>query len=150
MSSHRTHGKQRTTKYVLELSSELSQMAKVEPFLLKVNKALHLDEVQFNKLFLATSEAVTNSIIHGNRMNPRKKVTVVCVVTPKGVTVHVCDSGRGFDRNRLPNPLAKENLLNESGRGIFLMRTLMDSVEWKNRNGTEVVMKLRTKQPPAR
>jgi serine/threonine-protein kinase RsbW len=130
------------------LRSDLSQMPKVEPFLMKVNKALHFDEVDFNKLFLATTEAVTNSIVHGNRQNTRKKVTITCVINSRTVTVHVHDEGAGFNVHDLPNPLTKKNIMNETGRGIFLIRTVMDSVKWKQHDGTEIVMKLKRKTPP--
>lgn len=120
-------------------------MAKVEPFLLKINKTLHLDGVEFNKLFLATSEAVTNGIIHGNKLDPKKKVIVSCLVNFRTITMCVHDEGSGFDAHHLPNPLAKENLMSESGRGIFLIRTLMDSVKWRKGDGTEIIMKLKRK-----
>lgn len=137
--------KTHTQKFTLVLRSTPSQVAKVEPFLLKVNRVLHLDEVEFNKLFLATSEAVTNAIMHGNKQDPRKKVTITCLINSRTVTVCVHDEGRGFNANHLPNPLAKENLMNESGRGIFLIRTVMDSVKWKRHDGMEIVMKLKRK-----
>jgi len=127
------------------LRSSLSQMAKVEPFLLKINKVLHLDEVEFNKLFLATSEAVTNGIVHGNKLNPKKKVIVTCLVNLRTITMCVHDEGTGFNAHHLPNPVAKENLLNENGRGIFLIRTVMDSVKWRKVDGTEIIMKLKRK-----
>jgi serine/threonine-protein kinase RsbW len=137
--------KDHTKKFTLVLRSSLSQMAKVEPFLLKINKVLHLDEVEFNKLFLATSEAVTNGIVHGNKLNPKKKVIVTCLVNLRTITMCVHDEGMGFNAHHLPNPVAKENLLNENGRGIFLIRTVMDSVKWRKVDGTEIIMKLKRK-----
>lgn len=145
MVSHKTSKKPK--EFVLILSSDLSQVTKVEPFLVKVNRALRLDEVQFNQLFLATSEAVTNSIIHGNKRNSNKKVIITCEIDSGNVIVRVHDEGKGFNEHRLHNPLAKEHLMNEGGRGIFLMRTLMDNVRWKKRGGTEVIMKLKIKKP---
>jgi serine/threonine-protein kinase RsbW len=130
-------------RFQLVLRSILSEVSKVEPFLLKVNKKLKLDEVQFNKMFLAVSEAVTNGIIHGNKQDPKKKVKVVCECEERSVVIHVSDQGSGHDFNSLPNPLAKKNLLNENGRGIFLIRTLMDNVRFfRSDHGLEVVMRL--------
>lgn len=128
------------------MKSALIQVPKIERFLVKVNQVLHLNEVQFNKLFIATSEAVNNSILHGNQSDPKKKVTVMCEIGPKTVTVRVRDEGGGFDQKSLRNPLLKVNLLRENGRGIFLMRTLMDKVRFsRTPRGAEVVMKMRLK-----
>lgn len=134
-------------KFTLVLRSNLVYVPKVERFLLKVNRLLHLDEVQFNKLFVATSEAVNNGILHGNNRNPNKKITVTCEVDTKSVIVRVRDEGKGFDFKHLLNPVKKENLLLENGRGIFVMRTLMDKVEYSiTPEGAEVVMKLNVKR----
>lgn len=131
---------------MLVVRSELVHIPEIERFLVKVNRRLHLDEVQFNKLFIATTEAVNNGILHGNKGDPEKKVTVICEVGARAVTVRVRDEGLGFDRKKVRNPLLKENLLRENGRGIFLMRTLMDTVQYAlTREGAEVVMKLRLK-----
>ena len=125
------------------LRSTLSNLSEVEPFLMKVNRLLKLDEVQFNKLYLATTEAITNGIIHGNKQNPGKKVTITCEVNKKSVVVRVSDEGGGYDLRRTPNPLLKKNILKENGRGIFLMRTLMDDVKsTRTPKGLEVVLKM--------
>ena len=88
---------------------------------------------------ISVSELVNNAIIHGNRMNASKKVRVECEILPGWLMVIVEDQGRGFKPEAVGNPLKKENLLKESGRGIFLMRTLMDKVEFEsNRTGTQV------------
>ena len=136
-------------KFVLVLPSKLSQLSKVEGFLAKANVVMHLDEVQFNKLYLAASEAVTNGILHGNKQDPGKKVTLVCEVGGRSVVLRVRDEGNGHDFSHLVNPLDKDNLIKENGRGIFLMRTLMDAVRFQKHNGgLEVVMKLIRHNPP--
>ena len=128
-------------KYVLVLNSNPKQVVKVEGFLLKVNEKLRLDEIKYNKLLVATTEAVNNSIIHGNKRDPKKKVVITCELNSRNIVVRVHDEGEGIDVSKLPNPLAKENLLRENGRGIFLMRSLMDTVEFdKTPDGAEVVM----------
>jgi len=87
---------------------------------------------------LALREAVSNAILHGNRMDPRKLVHVRCCCEgAKGVFIVVRDQGAGFDPNTVPNPLAVENLEAEHGRGIHLMKLAMDEVSFK-RGGTEV------------
>ena len=87
---------------------------------------------------LALREAVSNAILHGNRMDARKLVHVRCCCEgAKGVFIVVRDQGSGFDPNNVPNPLAVENLDAEHGRGIHLMKLAMDEVSFE-RGGTEV------------
>lgn len=90
---------------------------------------------------LALREALSNAIIHGNRLDPRKLVRVrCCCELGKGVFIVVRDQGHGFDPNKVPNPLAIENLESEHGRGIHLMKLAMNEVSFE-RGGTEVHMR---------
>jgi serine/threonine-protein kinase RsbW len=87
---------------------------------------------------LGLREAVSNAILHGNRLEARKLVHVRCCCEgAKGVFITVRDQGHGFDPDAIPNPLAVENLEAEHGRGIHLMRLAMDEVSFE-RGGTEV------------
>ena len=87
---------------------------------------------------LALREALSNAILHGNRLELRKLVHVRCCCEgAKGVFIVVRDQGNGFDPNTVPNPLAVENLEAEHGRGIHLMKLAMDEVSFE-RGGTEV------------
>jgi anti-sigma regulatory factor (Ser/Thr protein kinase) len=87
---------------------------------------------------LALREAVSNAILHGNRLESRKLVHVRCCCEGvKGVFIVVRDQGHGFDPNTIPNPLAVENLEAEHGRGIHLMKLAVDEVSFE-RGGTEV------------
>jgi serine/threonine-protein kinase RsbW len=79
---------------------------------------------------LAVREAVINAIKHGNRQADDKQVDVQFVVAQETLTVYVRDQGPGFDLARLPDPLDPQNLLNPEGRGIFFMRTFMDTVDY--------------------
>ena len=133
--------------YRLKLRSNPKFISKVEDFLRRINRMLHLDETQFNKLLVSTSEAVNNGIIHGNHGNPDKKVSITCEVNSTAVVVRVKDEGKGFEPEQVPDPLREENLLRETGRGIFLMRTLMDHVDYFiTPNGVEVIMRLNFKR----
>ena len=128
-------------KFMLVLTSNPKQVAKVEEFLEKVNHRLRLDESRFNKLLVATTEAVNNGIIHGNKRDPKKKVVVTCELNHASLVVRIHDEGTGVDVGKLPDPLAEENLLRENGRGVFLMRSLMDAVDFSvTPDGGEVVM----------
>ena len=90
---------------------------------------------------LALREAVSNALLHGNRIDARKLVHVRCCCEgSKGVFIIVRDQGLGFDPNNVPNPLAVENLAGEHGRGIHFMKLAMDEVSFE-RQGTEVRMR---------
>ena len=119
------------TEFRLTLASNPKQIHKVEAFLEKVNEAAQLDEIQMNKVMISLTEAVNNAIIHGNRSNPAKKVHLTCEMLPGWLLFVVNDEGKGFDPDLVVSPLKEENLLRDSGRGIFLMRTLMDKVEFE-------------------
>jgi serine/threonine-protein kinase RsbW len=127
------------TVFRLTLPSSQKYIGRVERFLKKVKHYIHLDEIQSNKLMISLTEAVNNAIVHGNKSDPTRKVTVVCEILPGWLLVMVSDTGKGFRAQKVGNPLLKKNLLRESGRGIFLMKTLMDKVEFaKKRSGMQV------------
>ena len=131
------------TKFVLVITSNPKYVGKVEGFLVKVNKRTKLNDVQFNKLLVAATEAVNNGIIHGNKRDPKKKVTLTCEVNNSSLVIRVQDEGPGVDPSTLPDPLTEENLMRENGRGVFLMRSLMDVVEFERiPAGSAVVMKM--------
>ena len=135
--------KHRPAKCEMTCRSDPREIPKVEKFLNKVNKKAHLDDGTMYRLLVATTEAVNNAIIHGNKSNPKKLVRVSCQLIGQLLIMTVRDSGRGFDPNSLANPLEEENLMKESGRGIFLIRSLIDEVAFRvQRTGTTVTMKV--------
>jgi len=91
---------------------------------------------------MAVREAVTNAMVHGNHEDESKSVEVIFNCHANELEVEVRDQGEGFDPATVPDPTNAENLLKTSGRGIFLMRTFMDQIEWVNRpeGGTMVRM----------
>ena len=130
-------------KFALVLASKPREVKKVERFICTVKRFAHLDEDQFYRVLVATTEAVNNGIIHGNGRDPKKKVAVTCIIGQSTLVIRVHDEGPGFDAVHLPNPLTRENILLEHGRGVFLIRSLMDAVEFeKHENGHDVVMKI--------
>jgi serine/threonine-protein kinase RsbW len=84
---------------------------------------------------MAVRECMVNAVVHGNQYNARKKVRVSVITAPDRLTVKIADEGAGFDLNSLPDPLAQENLLRQSGRGIFLIRAFMDEFFVQRRSG---------------
>ena len=105
--------------------------------------AAHSDDDDFNhRVVLLTSEAVTNAIEHGNRLDPDKTIEVELEVFPERVDVSVLDQGSGFDREGVADPLDEGNLLNEGGRGLFLIESLADEVRFEL-DGRRIRMTLR-------
>ena len=119
-----------STNVCMTLPSNPKSIGRVEGFIKRIGKKIHLDEIQMHKLMVSLTEAVNNAIVHGNKSDPTKKVTVVCECEKEKLVITVADEGKGFKPEKVKNPLKEENLTRTSGRGIFLMRTLMDKVEY--------------------
>jgi anti-sigma regulatory factor (Ser/Thr protein kinase) len=80
---------------------------------------------------IALREALANAIIHGNHEDRRKQVHVTCRCQPDEVSIAVKDEGKGFDVNSVPDPTAPENIGSAHGRGILVMKALMDEVRFE-------------------
>ena len=90
---------------------------------------------------MAVREAMINAVLHGNNYDPAKRVNLTLEQNGKELIVTITDEGHGFVPEEVPDPLAPENLLKESGRGIFLMRAFMDEVRFRKLNpGTEIIL----------
>ena len=100
---------------------------------------MEFDRDATDQVNLAVIEAGTNAIKHGNREEPRKRAYFDFMMHPEELVVIVRDEGEGFDAQTTEDPLNPENLLNSSGRGLFLMEACMDSVDF-SQNGTVVTM----------
>jgi serine/threonine-protein kinase RsbW len=113
-----------------------------------------LDEEALHWVGVAVRESVVNAIKHGNREDEQKRVHVEFTVldgeTPPGVVIRVRDEGPGFDPETIPDPLAPENVLKSSGRGIFLIRNFMDELELTRapEGGMQMVMVKRATKAP--
>ena len=90
------------------------------------------EELSFG-IEMAVRESVTNAMVHGNQEDESKSVEVIFNCHDNELEIEVRDQGEGFDPANVPDPTNAENLLKTSGRGIFLMRTFMDEIEWRNR-----------------
>jgi serine/threonine-protein kinase RsbW len=95
------------------------------------------DEVM--QISIAVREAAVNAVLHGNAYDPGKKVSIEFERTGRDLVITIRDQGRGLDLAKIPDPLAPENLLKTSGRGIFLIRSFMDEVQiHPSQSGTEI------------
>ncbi len=98
-------------------------------------------------LRVALAEALSNAMLYGNGADRSKRVRVELTITAKAIIAKVTDEGRGFDYEDIPDPTTPEGLLRPDGRGIFLMRKLLDEVSF-NERGNSVTLLL--KRNPAR
>ncbi len=125
-----------------ELESTLESVDSAEQLVLAEAQAMGLDDDDLYRVGIAIRECMVNAVVHGNRYNSRKKVHLKVERTTDRLTVVVQDEGEGFDPNAVPDPLAGENLLRGSGRGVMLMQSFMDEFQISQRQpkGTEVKM----------
>jgi serine/threonine-protein kinase RsbW len=122
-----------------------SSIRGAEQELKAILKRLHLGSSHEHDILVAASEAINNAVTHGNKNDPTKQVSLDIDYRNHHVTLEVQDEGSGFDLQTLPDPLLPENLLKPSGRGIHIMKSLMDSVDFDfTPNGTRVIMESKT------
>lgn len=137
---------QTSKEICLTISSRLEELSKIEKLSEKIACRMALDEDEKDNLSIAVTEAVGNAIVHGNKKNPQKKVHVVFRFGRDTVRISVRDEGEGFNPNALSDPLEPDNLMKESGRGIFILKTLMDEVRYSfSPEGTTVAFVLKKK-----
>ncbi len=121
--------------------SEIGQITPVVDWLMRLIAASGCVRREEELVELALREALSNAMLHGNRLDARKLVHVRCRCDcDTGLSVVVRDQGQGFDPDEVPDPLSLENLWSEHGRGIHLMKLAMDDVSFE-RGGTEVHMR---------
>ncbi len=127
-------------KKTFKFTSEFQNLTKAEEILEEITKRVNLNEEIYGNILLSLSEAINNAIIHGNKLDRDKKVTVSYRISDDTIELKVCDEGKGFDPEKIPDPTLPENLEKETGRGIFIIKSLSDKVEFEN-NGSTIVMK---------
>ncbi len=124
------------------LESDLKNVEVAEEVTRRVSNTAGFDEDDQHKIDMAVHESVINAIWHGNKNDPSKHIWLRFEIFNDRLEIRVRDQGNGYDPSNLPDPLSQDNLLNVSGRGIFLIRTFMDDfrVESRAGQGTEVVL----------
>lgn len=135
------------TSYQMIIGSDLKHVQRVEKMTEKIATSMNFSDEDKDSLAIAVTEIVGNAIVHGNKKDKDKKVTVDFEYENDKIIVLVQDEGAGFNEQSVANPLEPENLLKESGRGIFIVRALMDQVDFiPSVKGTQVrLVKLKKK-----
>lgn len=122
------------------LESTLDSVDKAEALVIEEAEKAKFDEDEQHQIGMAIRECMVNAVVHGNRYNKKKSVHLEIARSSEALIVVIGDEGEGFDMSSLPDPLAPENLLRQSGRGLLLIRAFMDEVDLHPRpgGGTEV------------
>lgn len=123
------------------LESTLESVDAAEALVLKIAEESGFEEEDLHKIGMAVREATVNAVVHGNRYNLRKKVHLAVTFDGDQLFVRILDEGEGFELGDLPDPLAEENLLRQSGRGLLLIKAFVDKFEMHKAEppmGTEV------------
>ena len=139
----------KTQRIQVTLETLLESVDLAESITMRVAEAAGFGEDELHKMGMAVREGVINAYNYGNQQDRRKKILMTLELDPDKMVVRVLDEGKGFELTEVPDPLAEENLLRTSGRGLFLMKAFMDdfTVQSGPNGGAELVM-VKT-SPPA-
>ena len=124
------------------LDTQLESVDLAENIVVRVAQEAGFGEDELHRLGMAVREGVINAYNYGNQQDRRKKILMTVELDPDKMVVRVLDEGKGFELTEVPDPLAEENLLRTSGRGLFLMKAFMDEFDVKSgpNGGAELVM----------
>ena len=123
----------------LKIESRMSNLRIIENAIDEVTGAIGIKQDDYGKIMVASLEAVNNAITHGNKANPQKLVDVEIEFDDDEIRITVSDEGEGFRPDKIPDPTLPENIEELSGRGVFLMTKLADSIKF-NEKGNSVTM----------
>lgn len=121
---------------ILIIRSVSTEIKKVEQFVKAIFKYYNMPEKYFNPVFLCISEAITNSIVHGNKEDLRKKVELNIDCQNHLINVRVTDEGDGFDVKQVPDPTQTNNLLKETGRGLHIIKCIAQNVKFNSKGNS--------------
>ena len=131
-------------KKVIKIPSKIENLRKVEKVIDEISGEFRIGEDIYGNILIAALEATNNAIMHGNKLDESKEVTIAFDLIGNKLSVKVDDEGIGFDYNNIPDPTAPENIENVNGRGIFLMEKLSDKISF-SRNGATVELEFNMK-----
>lgn len=126
-------------KAVLKIESKTNNIAMIEPYLKEIIEKNHICSERYADILISLTEAVNNAIIHGNAQDESKYVKINMTEGDKGVVFSVTDEGQGFDPDNIPDPTVEEFIECCGGRGVFIIKSLADRVDFQD-NGCTVQM----------
>ena len=135
-----------TTYNNLKISNEIkfksifSNIQYSEKIINEIQSHHPLPDQLYGNVLLTLSEAINNAIVHGNKFDSEKLVTVRYFITDKNLILEVVDEGEGFDHTKIPDPTQPENIENLYGRGVFIIISLTDKTEFEYNHGQIVRM----------
>ncbi|UCD17943.1 MAG: ATP-binding protein [Candidatus Zixiibacteriota bacterium] len=125
----------------IRIPSSQDYLADVDGFLEGILRGYGVDETVIADIAISVTELVINGIIHGNKSDPDKEVTVVISKKNSHIEISVEDQGTGFNPDEIESPIDERNLLKEVGRGVFIVRSLMDKIDInKTKRGTRIII----------
>ncbi len=126
-------------RFAYNFESTLETVDRAEQAATRIASETGFDDDEVMQIAMAVREAAVNAVLHGNAYDPEKKVELEFERTDRDLVITIRDQGKGLDKAKIPDPLAPENLLKTSGRGIFLIRSFMDDVQINpSQTGTEI------------
>ena len=133
----------------ITLETQVESVNLAEEMCLRVAEAAGFGEDDCYRIGMSVREGVINAFHYGNQERPDKKIYLAVDLTAEKMIIHVLDEGTGFNLSDIADPLAEENLLSTSGRGIFLMRAFMDEFDVLSgkTGGAEIVMSKKLPAP---
>ena len=128
------------TLETLIIQSEVANISLVERLIDDISAKYQLHDDVYGKILLAVVEGVNNAIVHGNKLDSLKLVSIQYIVNEEFIEFIILDEGPGFDLSSIPDPTKPENLEKTHGRGVFLMNHLADEIQFLD-GGNKVSMK---------
>ncbi len=124
----------------IEIPSQIENITEIEKLIDSISEKVNISSDIYANILVGVTEAVKNSIVHGNDLDPQKNVYIEYMINEKHITFTIEDMGNGFDHYSIPDPTLPENIEKETGRGLFLMNCLADEVIY-NDAGNQVKLK---------
>lgn len=110
------------------IPSDPNRLAKIDEITERITGQMAFSREAQDDIAISVSEAVNNAIVHGNKSDPEKSVVIRFIEQDEELKVEVYDEGEGFDPGEIGDPTSPENLMNSKGRGIFIVKHLMDEL----------------------
>ncbi len=118
-------------------------LPEIEDFIIDVINDFNISDEKRHNIELIVAEAAANCILHGNKNDESKNVTIIVETFPEKIILKFLDEGKGFDPDKVPDPTIAENILKGSGRGIHIMKSLVDNMEYIfHKSGTELILSI--------